>query len=133
MKSRLSAHRPRKASFAPSGEMGVDATGLCYTVGVFSMNGTPTSSRTKVRKELMLPWNKYCYFAKIQVATLRPQRDLQAVTDAELDQLTRNVRETGCKGLRRQAGIILPAALGGVGIAGGGGGVRNPCGGDDTG
>jgi len=49
---------------------------------LFSMNGTPTSSRTKVRKDLMLPWNKYCYYAKIQVAMLRPQRDLRAGDDA---------------------------------------------------
>jgi len=45
---------------------------------VFSMNGGPTASRGKIRLELMLPWRKYCYFAKIQIATMRSQPSLDA-------------------------------------------------------
>ena len=42
---------------------------------VFSMNGRPTERWERVRGELTLPWVKYCYYAKIQWATLRPEPD----------------------------------------------------------
>lgn len=37
----------------------------------FSMNALPTARWERVRGELTLPWVKYCYFAKIQLATFR--------------------------------------------------------------
>jgi hypothetical protein len=38
----------------------------------FSMNGVPTNSDKAVRENLILPWKKYCYFAKVQMQVLRP-------------------------------------------------------------
>ncbi len=49
----------------------------------FSMNGKPTTRWQTVRGQLTLPWVKYCYFAKVQLAVFRlergrllPERDL---------------------------------------------------------
>jgi len=45
---------------------------------VFSVNGQPTTSRLTVRSKLANPLARYVYFAKIQVAPLRPGTDLAA-------------------------------------------------------
>lgn len=45
---------------------------------VFSMNGQATNSRNAVRWKLTLPWKHYCYFAKVQAATLRPEKTAEA-------------------------------------------------------
>jgi len=49
----------------------------------FSINGKPTTHWQTVRGQLTLPWVKYCYFAKVQLAVFRlergrllPERDL---------------------------------------------------------
>lgn len=44
------------------------------TYYVFSMNGRPTPHWEEVRLHLTLPWVKYCYFAKIQLAVFRGAR-----------------------------------------------------------
>jgi hypothetical protein len=44
---------------------------------VFSMNGEPTWDWKKVRGRLILPNMKYCYFAKIQVASLAPNQTVE--------------------------------------------------------
>jgi len=51
--------------------------GVSAQYHVFSMNGTPTHDRFAVRMKLGLPWVKYAYFAKIQVAPLRPEASLE--------------------------------------------------------
>ncbi|HET6427537.1 MAG TPA: hypothetical protein VFJ30_03935 [Phycisphaerae bacterium] len=43
---------------------------------VFSMNGRPTCSRAEVRRKLAWPLNKYCYYAKVQIAPLQPEPTL---------------------------------------------------------
>ena len=39
---------------------------------IFSANGKPENDPLTVRGELMLPWRKHCYFAKIQFGPLGP-------------------------------------------------------------
>jgi len=51
--------------------------GVSAQYHLFSMNGTPTCDRFAVRMRLGLPWVKYAYFAKIQVAPLRPEATLE--------------------------------------------------------
>ncbi len=49
---------------------------------VFSMNGEPTADRYYVRGKLTLPWVKYCYYAKIQVAPKLPETSLEKMDEA---------------------------------------------------
>ena len=38
---------------------------------VFSVNGDPTASWVAVRLDLMSPWTRYCYFAKVQMVPVK--------------------------------------------------------------
>jgi hypothetical protein len=44
---------------------------------IFSLNGRPENSWKQVRFELSLPWQKYCYFAKIQFSPARGVTDVR--------------------------------------------------------
>lgn len=45
-------------------------TAQLFQYHVFSMNGVPTESWEHIRANLTLPWVKYCFFAKVQVAPM---------------------------------------------------------------
>jgi len=60
---------------------------------VFSVNGQPTTSRLTVRSKLANPLVRYAYFAKIQVAPLRPGNNLAACDRACLRFLRQAVPE----------------------------------------
>jgi len=57
---------------------------------VFSMNGKPTCSRTEMRLKLAWPLDKYCYYAKVQVAPPRVEATL-AEQDAACREFLREV------------------------------------------
>ncbi len=43
---------------------------------LFSMNGTPVTDWKVIRGKFMLPWVRYCFFAKIQIGALSSQDDV---------------------------------------------------------
>jgi hypothetical protein len=79
----------KKVAFTRAGFGRRGVNGQIVQYYTFSLNGYNEPSWKKVRWHLATsPWEKYCYFAKIQFAPIAPVTDL-AATDRAAEQFVR--------------------------------------------